>query len=189
MDVRSNSNRNEKKAELRRRLKAMEEARRGKTMVSNTKETMSKKERRKMKKVVKSSQVDELLKQFNITDEATKTCFKKAIQEGRISNMEDLAKFLSKQTNSNVTTNDLMQSTNDSSGSNSETTLQQSQREAQELLNLPISTKVTTGYENDQVPKEKRRPTMAPPSISLGSLGKGAYGSEFFISEEDLDLE
>ncbi len=181
----ASSNRNDKKAELRRRLRAMEEARRGKTMVSDTKETMSKKERRKMKKVVKSSQVDELLKQFNITDEATKTCFIKAIQEGRISNMEDLAKFLSKQTNSNVTTTDLMQSANESSSS--ESTLQQSQREAQELLNLSVNTKVTTGYEDDQVPKEKRRPTMAPPSVSLGSLGENAYESGIFISKEDLE--
>ncbi len=162
--------RDEKKAELRRRLKAMEEARRGKTIISDSKENITKKERRKMKKVVKSSHVDELLKQFNISDEATKTCLRKAIQDGRISNMEDLAKFLSNQTNSNVTANDLMQN------NSSETTMEQSNREAEELLNI-LSPKTNvpknpTGYEDVELPQEKRRPGMSAP---------------FTVSKEDLE--
>jgi hypothetical protein len=154
----------EKHADLRRRIKSMHNARLGKTLVSETKQNMTKKDRRKMKKVVKSSQVDELLKAFNLNDYGTKLSLQKAIQEGRIATMDDLAAFMSSRTKQPVTAADLMGGTSTSTSIPSRPNwMQDSEREAIDLMTPHPQTAQSTKYATASLSSEHHRPPMRAP--------------------------
>lgn len=159
-----------KKKNLHKHLKNMREARRGKTLISEANNNMTKEDRRKMKRVVKSTEIIFLLKSFGIDDEGTQKYIKNAIKEGRISNTEDMAKFISKRTNQNITAADLIKLIQSSSEDRPLNLLEESCREAQNLI--ASTEKVKTKYEDESVPLEKRRPPMCAP---------------FMVSKEDLD--
>jgi len=101
--------REEKKKELRNKLKAMKDARSGKTFATTATEQMSNKDKKKMRKVSNSHEVDKILEQFGLKDPNVKASLKKSINEGRIKDLDDLANFLSKFTDSPVTTTQLIQ--------------------------------------------------------------------------------
>ena len=162
----NNVSRAERKKELRARIKAMQDARRGQNLATKSTQNMTKKEKKKMKNVTKSAQVDELLKQFNVNDTATKAALQKAIVDGRIGSMEDLAKFLSERTNSNVTTDNIMGNSSVTAENNN------SMQSAQRAANLLSGgeEKPETKYEGP----ETSRPKMSAP------------GCSFTIEKEDM---
>lgn len=169
--------RQQKREEVRKRIKMMKNARRGKTLVSDTQKNMTKQDRRKMKKVVKSSQVDDLLKSFNIQDSNTKKCLQKGIQDGKISTMNDLATFISHRTNKQISAADLMTTgqnplgppqsnqtlspnSTDYEQNNVSNWIKQSEQDARDFMQ-------GGKYEDFSIPDEKRRPVMKPPSMSV----------------------
>lgn len=182
------STREQKRQELRGRLKAMQQARTGKTPLSNAAaspeesatKNLSKKEKRKLqKKVVKSSHVDELLKSFNIHDEASKRNLQKAIQDGRIQNMEDLAKFLSTRTKEPITVDDLLikSSANpEHSSAEEDNWLRQATNDAADIMSLnpkAVQQQMPTSTSSDEsasgpVGKQMRKP-MHPPVQKLNA--------------------
>jgi hypothetical protein len=90
----------EKKKLLRERIKAMQEARTGRvTMKDQAAANTSKRDQRKAKKVVKSGNIDQMLAQVGVKDPNVKFQLQRAMRDGRIRNMDDMAKWLAENTN------------------------------------------------------------------------------------------
>lgn len=94
------ASREERKKLLRQRIQAMQEARTGRMTVKNQAEgSSSKRDKRKAKKVVKSGNIDQMLANVGVRDPNVKNQLQRAMREGRIRTMDDIAKWLAENTN------------------------------------------------------------------------------------------
>jgi len=97
----------QRKQELRARIRNMQDARRGKQFKQqqNSSETSSSNQQQKH---LESKSIDALLKQLNIDQYTIKLQLQQAFQKGQISNVQDLAKFLTEKTKLDITENDIL---------------------------------------------------------------------------------
>jgi hypothetical protein len=96
---------NDRKKEMRARIRNMQDARRGKH--ANARKQQNNNETEEQKQLASKS-IDTLLKQLKIDQPHIKPQLQQAFQKGQITNVQDLAKFLTQNTKLDVTEKDIL---------------------------------------------------------------------------------
>lgn len=110
--MKNNNNNNQtnaqRKQELRARIRNMQDARRGKQFKQQQQNSSETSSSNQQQKHLESKSIDALLKQLNIDQYTIKLQLQQAFQKGQISNVQDLAKFLTEKTKLDITENDIL---------------------------------------------------------------------------------
>lgn len=178
----NNTTKEGKKQQLRAKLAAMQNARRGKCSDSEVQRSaagaataigatssISKKNQRKTKKMVQSSQMEEVLKKFGINDDGTRKALQRAIQSGSLSTLEELAKFISECAKRPVTANDLI-SAPSATGNQSQPHPSQQSPDSLMARSAMEATEFLGGdslSDNNSKPTTTTRPKMQPPRLEF----------------------
>ena len=96
---------NDRKKEMRARIRNMQDARRGKHANARKQQNNNETEQQKH---LESKSIDTLLKQLKIDQPSIKLQLQQAFQKGQITNVQDLAKFLTQNTTLDITESDIL---------------------------------------------------------------------------------